>query len=173
MATLHLRAHRREPRRLPMSQPRPNADQARRLFNASAPSRQRRWWKFGGAGVCFGASCAVVRGRTSSPGGRDRAAALGSLSRPSREHAAKAVSRRFGPFVGARRRVTQSRFKSGRQPRHRPEAFARQSDGTGGSSPDRHGQRYCGSSRPSRAQSVAGYLERPTPENRGVCHSCR
>jgi hypothetical protein len=30
---------------------------------------------------------------------------------------------------------------------------------------------YCGPSRPSRAQSVAGHLERPTPENRGACHS--
>ena len=37
-----------------MSQARPNADQARRLFSTSARSRQRWWWKFGGAGVCLG-----------------------------------------------------------------------------------------------------------------------
>jgi hypothetical protein len=54
-ATLHLGARRREARRLLMSQPRPNADQARRLLSASARSRQRWWWKFGGAGVCLGA----------------------------------------------------------------------------------------------------------------------
>ena len=69
-------------------------------------------------------------------------------------------------WIGGRRKVTRSRFKSGRQPRHRPGALPRQSDGTGGSSPGRHGQRHCGSSRPSRAQCVAGHLERHTRKSR-------
>src|SRR6516164_7555279 len=67
--------------------------------------------------------------------------------------------RRDRDWIGGPRKVTQSRFKSDQQPRHRPEALPRQSDGTGGSSPDKPGQRYCRSSRPLRAQSVAGHLE--------------
>jgi len=56
-----------------MSQARPNADQARRLFSTSARSRQRWWWKFGGAGVCLGAWHKVAALQPAARGNRREA----------------------------------------------------------------------------------------------------
>ena len=76
-----------------MSQARPNADQARRLFSTSARSRQRWWWKFGGAGVCLGAWAAVAVVASERP--------QWLVSGPSRRRITVARLRRKRPFAEA------------------------------------------------------------------------